>query len=780
MRSIAQQSYGDEGFWYRIAETNGLSGDRDLRVGQTINIPSVVGTVRNNASTYKPYDPSKITGDTMPNMPSPNSGGGCGGIGMLLVVVVAVVVTVFTAGAAAMAMAGTLSAATSAGAIMTAGAAAMSAGTLAGVAAAAVGAAVGSIVSQGVAMAIGMQEQFSWKQVGLSAIGGAVSSGLGPASGFYGGPTVSVVLKAATSNAITQGIGVATGLQDKFNWKGVAASAAAAFVAKSLSDTVLGSKVADATAPGGFSRTGGLVDAWGGGEIAKIAGSTVLGIAAGATASLVRGGRVVVQQVATDAFGNALADSIVAKLQSIGEPTLVERADRSQASNATLLALADKYGGLKNVPADLPQVQEMVKDGLNNSATIARLVKDQVLAAQIGRGAAVSGGSVVSEDLEGSPAAVQVDARLPTTYVEDHSGWNVARLAATTGGVITGLFQSIGDGLIGGAELLYSLNQAQQYVLLQAAGPTLNQAIPGYEGRKQSYENISGIGEAVRQFADAPGRFVSEAAGATFRDIESSLETAEKTRNLSDWFFYGAKVGHAVMDVAGMVEGLYGLSKLGVVAAGAAVKTAKAVAISLAPKMGEMLENYMPKIGAIRYIVPATRSMGGATKIGNTADVLDPAASRLAQPGGLMATEGNQVARADGSLATTHPLAKHGPDVTDQYIHDRVATELVKKDGTLRPGSRTAFNDRAQMEDAIAETINLRQNDIDTWLASGPRPGVPEAFTADPGMGNLGRGYQVTTKGGSIVPISQPMPNVNLVLIPDGNGGWLIHTAHPF
>ncbi|SEL71591.1 YD repeat-containing protein, partial [Roseateles sp. YR242] len=617
LRSIAQQSYGDEGFWYRIAETNGLSGDRDLRVGQTINIPSVVGTVRNNASTYKPYDPSKITGDTMPNMPSPNSGGGCGGIGMLLVVVVAVVVTVFTAGAAAMAMAGTLSAATSAGAIMTAGAAAMSAGTLAGVAAAAVGAAVGSIVSQGVAMAIGMQEQFSWKQVGLSAIGGAVSSGLGPASGFYGGPTVSVVLKAATSNAITQGIGVATGLQDKFNWKGVAASAAAAFVAKSLSDTVLGSKVADATAPGGFSRTGGLVDAWGGGEIAKIAGSTVLGIAAGATASLVRGGRVVVQQVATDAFGNALADSIVAKLQSIGEPTLVERADRSQASNATLLALADKYGGLKNVPADLPQVQEMVKDGLNNSATIARLVKDQVLAAQIGRGAAVSGGSVVSEDLEGSPAAVQVDARLPTTYVEDHSGWNVARLAATTGGVITGLFQSIGDGLIGGAELLYSLNQAQQYVLLQAAGPTLNQAIPGYEGRKQSYENISGIGEAVRQFADAPGRFVSEAAGATFRDIESSLETAEKTRNLSDWFFYGAKVGHAVMDVAGMVEGLYGLSKLGVVAAGAAVKTAKAVAISLAPKMGEMLENYMPKIGAIRYIVPATRSMGGATKIGN-------------------------------------------------------------------------------------------------------------------------------------------------------------------
>jgi hypothetical protein len=106
-----------------------------------------------------------------------------------------------------------------------------------------------------------------------------------------------------------------------------------------------------------------------------------------------------------------------------------------------------------------------------------------------------------------------------------------------------------------------------------------------------------------------------------------------------------------------------------------------------------------------------------------------------------------------------------------------VDTELATRN---RTGLRTAFNDRAEMEDAIAETINLRQNDIDAWMASGPRPGVPEAFPADPGMGNLGRGYQITTRGGQIVPITQSMPNVNLVLIPDGNGGWLIHTAHPF
>jgi hypothetical protein len=144
----------------------------------------------------------------------------------------------------------------------------------------------------------------------------------------------------------------------------------------------------------------------------------------------------------------------------------------------------------------------------------------------------------------------------------------------------------------------------------------------------------------------------------------------------------------------------------------------------------------------------------------------------------LAATEGQQVVKANGQLSNpTHPLAKHGPDVTNQYVYDRVANELVN---TNRTGLRTAFNDRAQMESSIAETLAQRQLEIDAWLSSGPRAGVPKAFEANPGMGNLGRGFEVTTPGGSIVPITRPMPNVNLVLIPNGKGGFLIHTAHPF
>uniref|UniRef100_UPI00124DC5BE type VI secretion system tip protein TssI/VgrG n=1 Tax=Noviherbaspirillum aerium TaxID=2588497 RepID=UPI00124DC5BE len=154
------------------------------------------------------------------------------------------------------------------------------------------------------------------------------------------------------------------------------------------------------------------------------------------------------------------------------------------------------------------------------------------------------------------------------------------------------------------------------------------------------------------------------------------------------------------------------------------------------------------------------------------------ATSRLSQAGGLKATEGKQVLKADGQLSNpTHPLAKHGPDVSDKYLYNRVAGELALNN---RKGLRTAFNDRAQMEDAIAKTFAQKQAEIDAWIGSQPRAGIPKPFEANPQMGNLGRGFEIVNPGGPIVPITRPMPNVNLVLLPDGKGGYLIHTAHPF
>ncbi|MFX8125952.1 hypothetical protein ABTL08_19370, partial [Acinetobacter baumannii] len=75
----------------------------DLRVGQTLMIPNRVASAHNTSSSFKPYDPSKVVGDTTPNLPVPqqDDGGGCGPIGQIVMIVVAVVATIYTAGAAA-------------------------------------------------------------------------------------------------------------------------------------------------------------------------------------------------------------------------------------------------------------------------------------------------------------------------------------------------------------------------------------------------------------------------------------------------------------------------------------------------------------------------------------------------------------------------------------------------------------------------------------------------------------------------------------------------------
>jgi hypothetical protein len=96
-------------------------------------------------------------------------------------------------------------------------------------------------------------------------------------------------------NVVTQGIGVVTGLQESFSWKGVAAAAVGAGV-------------------------GGAVRAEIGGQLgegfgAKLMTGVLAGMAAGVAVGALRGGRFSMQQVAVDAFGNALGDSIVANSQ---------------------------------------------------------------------------------------------------------------------------------------------------------------------------------------------------------------------------------------------------------------------------------------------------------------------------------------------------------------------------------------------------------------------------------------------------------------------------------
>lgn len=184
------------------------------------------------------------------------------------------------------------------------------AASLGGVGTGAVSAAVGSIVSQAVGVGIGAQDSFSWKNVALAAIGGGAAGGLqGDLLGTTSGTFANAVVRSAVGNVVSQGIGVATGLQSSFSWKGVVASAVGAGVGHLVSE---GLGIIDDKG----MRTEGFKQADFGTQLFK---STAAGLAAGTATAVMRGGRVSVQQIAVDAFGNALGESIAGGMSKPSE-----------------------------------------------------------------------------------------------------------------------------------------------------------------------------------------------------------------------------------------------------------------------------------------------------------------------------------------------------------------------------------------------------------------------------------------------------------------------------
>ncbi|QNB08849.1 LysM peptidoglycan-binding domain-containing protein [Herbaspirillum frisingense] len=292
LQSIARGAYGDSQLWYVIAEANGLANDSDLRVGQTLTVPNRANTIHNDANTFKPYDPSKVVGNTTPNIPAPPpppaDDGGCG-VASIIVMIVVVVVAAITGGAAIGAL----------------GTALGNTGAL--IVGSAIGAAAGSIAGQLTGMALGIQDSFDWKGVATSAITAAITAGVGvgmPAEiGNIGASVeVNMAVRAAIGNAVTQGIGVVTGLQDKFSWIGVAAAGVGNYVGSQVGEA-LGLKSADFDATSASGR----------GRIA------LAGVAAGVASSVVRGGRVDIAQIAADAFGNALGSSIGGQIEQASQ-----------------------------------------------------------------------------------------------------------------------------------------------------------------------------------------------------------------------------------------------------------------------------------------------------------------------------------------------------------------------------------------------------------------------------------------------------------------------------
>jgi pimeloyl-ACP methyl ester carboxylesterase len=239
--SIASAIWGDPELWYLLVDANGLTNDSGaslsdpnapLTPNTVLTIPNVVSNVHNNESTFKPYDPSIIIGNTDPTLPDPPPPptDKCEQF-VLTVFVVAVVVVV------SVATQGALS------------------GTVGAWGAAVLGAAAGNAAGQLVSIGLGLQEDFSWSSVGASAITAGFTQGLNVSAGdsWY----VSAG-KALASSAITQGINLAFDLQEEFDWDSVATAVLAAPVNSSIKDDSTG--YSNTTSASGASYEGFNVD----------------------------------------------------------------------------------------------------------------------------------------------------------------------------------------------------------------------------------------------------------------------------------------------------------------------------------------------------------------------------------------------------------------------------------------------------------------------------------------------------------------------------------------
>ena len=196
LSSIARNTWGDASLWYEIAEANGLTGNVSLNEGQRLTLPSGVVANKHNAGTFQPYDPNEAIGNVSPTTPKPPKKNNCGVFGQILLAVIAIAITVIAPfGGGFVAQIGN--------------------------------AMLGSVVSQGVGVATGIQEKFSFGAVALAGIAAVVGGGIGKIFGngaVAGSQFVGDVVRGVAGSAVTQGIGVATGLQDKFSWAGVAAA----------------------------------------------------------------------------------------------------------------------------------------------------------------------------------------------------------------------------------------------------------------------------------------------------------------------------------------------------------------------------------------------------------------------------------------------------------------------------------------------------------------------------------------------------------------------------
>ncbi|MBN8809384.1 MAG: LysM peptidoglycan-binding domain-containing protein [Sphingomonas sp.] len=368
LASIAAQLWGDASLWYKLAQANGLGADTALAAGQTLTVPAGITRAGNNAATFNPYNPADAYGDTSPTTPAPQAAArkkGCGILGQILQAVISLVVIAVTAPFIGLAPAAML----------------------------------GSAVSQGFGILTGIQDKFSFKAVAVAGIATLATAGAGAVFGqgaVLGSQLLGDVVRGVAANVLTQGVSVATGLQDKFDWAGVAAAGVSAGLGRSL-----GSKLGALGPVGGAVATGG----------ARL-------IANAATRSLVN--------------GNDFGDNIVAALpdviaQTIGDAIANLQTDRPNGRGAASNSQAQATTATGDAIDPLFTVDANGHLIVGNTATGFSVLPPS---------------SPFGEDLANSLARSGLEASLQRPMVERIAA-SEARLAAAGQGIAGGTSQPV-------------------------------------------------------------------------------------------------------------------------------------------------------------------------------------------------------------------------------------------------------------------------------------------------------------------------------------------------
>jgi hypothetical protein len=245
--SIARALWGDQAMWFLIAEANGITAATQLVPGQRLIIPNKVTNFHNASGTFRVYDPGEAIGDTMPTLPNEPAPPpavakkkGCGIFGQILGFIISIAVSFLLPGVGQVvgkvigkAIGGAIG-----GAIGTAAGFGIQAGLV-------------SAVSQGINVAVGIQDNFSWSNVGISALGGFLfGPGALPVKGSSIGTIAKNIAVGAATNAAVQGIAIATGLQDEFSWGSVAAAGVSGGLGGAVNTNSRGGQLAKSVAQG--------------------------------------------------------------------------------------------------------------------------------------------------------------------------------------------------------------------------------------------------------------------------------------------------------------------------------------------------------------------------------------------------------------------------------------------------------------------------------------------------------------------------------------------------